>query len=252
MKIYFFILIFLYFSTLNAQRIILCNAYTNSGEPIDYIYSSTFILNQSVCVLFLGENKKIAGENVNLFIDKISGDKRQNQLSKSFKSAKENWIAYNYKFIVEGKFEIYFTDGKNNRFSTKTVNVTSQKGTIKVEPKIQGNYPFAEITICDGMQFGKPVGIKKALSLLTEEGTVYIYINNIQPLNTDKILINIWKRAKYDLDYAEFVESKKYKMNPTWSNTFFRYKFGKSGEYKIELYDEKELLIKTAYISVTN
>jgi len=252
LKKYFFIFIFLYFSAINAQRIILCKAYTNNGEPIDFIYESTLLLNQSVCVLFLGENKIITGRNVNLFIDRIIGDKRQNQLNKVFIPSKENWIAYVYKFSNEGKFEIYFTDGDKYRFSTLTVNVSAQKVTKKIEPPVYIQYPDAEITLCERIQSGRPADIKRTVSLQTGGGTVYIYVNNIQPLNTEKILINIWRRAKYGLDYSEFVDSKKYQIDRNWNDTFFKYKFTKPGGYKIELYDEKELLIKTAYISVTN
>jgi hypothetical protein len=252
LKKYFFIFVFLCFSAVNAQRIILCKAYTNNGEPIDYIYASTLVLNQSVCILFLAENKIITERNVNLFIDRITGDERQNQLSKVFKHSKENWIAYVYKFSNEGKFEIYFTDENKNRFSTLTVNVAAQKATKKIEKPTYIQYPYAEITLCDRIQSGKPVDIKRTVSLQAEGGTVYIYVNNNQPLETEKILINTWRRAKYGLDYDEFVDSKKYQIDRNWSDTFFKYKFTKPGDYRIELYDEKELLIKTTYISVTN
>lgn len=244
--------IFLCFSTVNAQRIILCKAYTNNGEPIDFIYESTLILNQSVCVLFLGENKIITGRNVNLFIDRITGDKRQNQLNKAFKPSKENWIAYVYKFSYEGKFEIYFTDENKYRFSTLTVNVAAQKATKKIEPPVYVQYPYAEITLCERIQSGRPVNIRKSVSLQTDSGKVYIHVDNIDPFNTSNILVNTWRRAKQGLDYDEFVDAKKYLLERSWSDTYFNYKFTKPGEYKIYLYDEKELLIKTAYITVTN
>ena len=244
---------FLCFGVTCAQRIILCKAYTNNGEPIDYIYSSTLTLNQSVCILFLSENKTIAGRTVNLSIDKINGDKRQNQFNKTYKPAKENWIAHVYKFSNEGKFEITFTDEGNNRYATKFLNVGLQKATKKIEPLNYIQYPYAKIIFCEKILSGKPVGLKRTVSLQSEGGTVYIYIDNdIQPLNTDRILINTWRRAKYGLDYTEFMDSKKYQLDSFWTNTFFKYKFIKPGDYKIELYDEKELLIKTAYISVTN
>lgn len=252
MNSYFFIIIFLCFGALNAQRIILCKAYTNNGEPIDLIYESKFNLDQSVCVLFLGERKTIAGSRISLFIDRINGAERQNRLKKIFTPTQENWIAHVYKFTSAGRHEIYFADENNNRYSSKSVNVVDQSSTKKVEPTEHTQYPNTEVMLCERIQGGKPVNIKRTVSLQIEGGMIYIYIYSHQPLNTEKILINIWRRAKYDLDYAEFVESKKYQIDSTWNDTFFRYKFGESGDYKIELYDEKELLIKTAYISVTN
>lgn len=252
MKQYFFIFLFLCVTVISAQRISLCKAYTNTGEPIDLIYSSTLTMNQSVCILFSGENKKLLGKTVYIFIDRISGGERQNQFSKVFKDVRENWIAHVFKFAKEGKFEIYFTDENKNRFSTLTVNVGEDKNTRKNEPPVYSQYPNAEITLCERIQSGRPVNIKRNVSLQSDAGTVYIHVDNIGPLNTSNILINTWRRTKPGLDYDEFVDAKKYLLERSWSDTFFKYKFTKPGEYKIYLYDEKELLIKTAYISVTN
>ncbi|MBA4406054.1 hypothetical protein C0389_02150 [bacterium] len=252
MKKYFFIFVFLCFGSINAQRIILCKAYTNNGEPIDYIYSSTLILDQSVCILFLGENKIIKGQNVYLNIDRISGETRQNHFNKALSPQNENWVASVYKFNKEGKFEIYFTNETKQRFSTLTVNVVTQKPTKKIEPPVIIHYPEAEITLCEKIQSGKPVGTKRIVSLQYEGGAIYIYMSNTNPFNTEQILISTWRKEKYGLNYSEFIDSKKYEIDPQWNDTFFKYKFTKPGDYKIELYDKKELLIKTAYISVTN
>ena len=252
MRKHLFIIIFLCFGALNAQRIILCKAYTNNGEPIDYIYSSTLLPAQSVCILFSGEKKTIAGENITLYIDKLTGGKRQNQFKKSFRPSKANWVATVYKFSLEGKFEIYFTDDNNYRLSAKTVIVPGQNPVKNIEPYPDQSYPSAEITFCEEMQSGKPAGIKKSIYLPTEEGKICIYINNTRPLKTERILLNIWRKLKYERDYKDLIDSRKYQVDPSWSDTFFRYKFSRAGDYKIDLYDEREILIKTAYISVTN
>ncbi|MHB8929384.1 MAG: hypothetical protein ACYC5R_02165 [Melioribacteraceae bacterium] len=252
MKKLFFIITFLYTAVIPAQRIILCKAYTNQGVPIDLIYPSNLTLNQSVCILFSGENKKISGKSISLIIDRITGAGRENQLNKIFKPEKENWIAHFYKFVKEGNFEIYFTDENKNRFSALTVYIGTPKETKQLEPFFTQKYTTVEVTLCGRIQSGKPVNIKQSISLGTEGGTIYIYITNNQPLNTEKILINTWRKTKYSSDYDEFSDSKKYQLDGEWNDTYFQYRFTKPGEYKIYLYDDKELLIKTAYISVTD
>ncbi|MCX6169863.1 MAG: hypothetical protein NTX65_11015 [Ignavibacteriales bacterium] len=252
MKKLFFIVTFLYGVVIPAQRIILCKAYTNHGEPIDLIYSSTLTLNQSVCVLFSGEKKKISGKTINLFIDRIIGGGRENQLNKIFKPEKENWIPLFYKFVKEGKFEIYFTDEYKNRLSALTVYIGTPKETKQLEPLFVQKYSGVEVILSDKIQSGRPVNTKRSISLSADGGTIYICLNNTQPFGTEKILINTWRKPNNNLDYDEFVDSKKFQIENEWNDTYFRYRFTRPGEYKIYLYDEKELLIKTAYISVTN
>ncbi len=252
MKKIFFIIVSLCAAVIPAQRITLCKAYTNHGEPIDLIYSSNLTLNQSVCILFSGENKKISGRTIYLLIDRIIGTEGENQLNKIFNPEKENWIAHFYKFAKEGKFEIYFADENKNRFSSLTVFIGTPKETKQLEPILTQKYTTVEVTLCGRIQSGKPVNIKQSISLGTEGGTIYIYLTNNQPLDAEKILINTWRKTKYSPDYDEFIDSKKYQLDGEWNDTYFQYRFTKPGDYKIYLYDEKELLIKTAYISVTN
>jgi hypothetical protein len=252
LKKIFFVTVFLYAAVIPAQRITICKAYTNHGEPIDLIYSSNLSLNQSVCILFSGENKKIFGKTLYLFIDRITGNERENQLNKILKPEKENWVAQFYKFTKEGKFEIYFADENKNRISASTVFIGSETETKKTEPLIPQKYNSVEVSLCEGIQFGKPFKIKSSVSISKDDGTIYVCLNSDQPLGTEKILLNIWRKAKYGSDYDEFTDSKKYQLDRAWNDTYFKYSFMRPGDYRIYLYDEKELLIKTAYISVTN
>lgn len=71
-------------------------------------------------------------------------------------------------------------------------------------------------------------------------------------LNSTKLLVDIWKKENSKFDYDKFVESKKFEMDPTWPDVFFRYKFKEPGEYKIAIYNSNEVLIKSGYIRVVN
>lgn len=249
----FFLFIFLFIAGITAaQKITLCRAYTHKGEPIDLIYASGLILNQSVCVLFSGENKKIAGKTVHLYIDKITGTVRENLFSKSFKPAKENWIVHVYKFLTEGRYEIYFTDERQNRYAALSATIGLVKPKKEIAPPVRVIYPDAELIFCESVQYGRPINIKSSVSLAKDMGMVNFYLNANRPLNTGKILLNIWRRSKPGLAYDELYAVKKYLVEPDWNDTFVRFKFTKTGDYKVTFYDEKELLIKTAYISVTN
>jgi len=96
------------------------------------------------------------------------------------------------------------------------------------------------------------LGITKRASLSENNGEIYIKITNFSPLKTEVILVDIWKKEHRSFEYDEYVESKKYRIDPEWKDTFFKYRFPEPGEYKIVIYNQAEVLIKTGYINVLN
>ncbi len=187
-----------------------------------------------------------------MYIDKITGPERENQFRKIFKPAGENWIAHVFKFLKEGKYEIYFTDERQNRYSTLTTTIGSEKIKKEIVQPVIDKYPNAELIFCESVQYGRPINIKLSVSLAKDVGMVNFYLNANQPLATRRILLNIRRRTKPGLDYDELYAAKKFLVEPDWNDTFVSYTFTKTGDYKITFYNERELLIKTAYISVTN
>jgi hypothetical protein len=247
----FFILFWVSYT--QAQHITFCKAYTESGDPIDLIYPKELSFNQSVCILLNAGNKKISESSVFLFIDRVTESGEQNQFNKMIHVEKDkNWIAQTYKFIKDGKFDIYFSDANQNRLASVSVNIKSAK-ELKSSTVISSSiYPNAEIILCEKILDGFPINVKRSISLQKESNTIYIYLKNDLPLETEKISVRLFRRSKYSLDYDEFVSSKKFQINKDWADAYFKYKFDKPGEYKINVHDEKELLIKTGYISVVN
>jgi hypothetical protein len=247
------ILILLYFSHTQAQHITFCKAYTENGDPIDLIYTKEFSFNLSVCILLNAGNKKISESSVFLFVDRITESGRQNQFNKVIRVDKDkNWIAQNYKFIKDGKFEIYFLDANKNRLALTSVIVAPIKEQKSLTQIPTNFYPTAEIILCEKIQDGLPVNIKHMVSLQRDKNAIYIYLKNNTPFDMEKFSMRLFRKTKYALGYDEFVTSKKYRINMDWADAYFQYKFDKPGEYKLDIYDEKDLLIKTAYISVVN
>jgi len=236
-----------------AQHITICKAYTQAGEPIDIIYAKNISLNQTICLLFNTGNKKISGSNVFLFIDRTADGSKQNQFNKVYKIEKDkNWLACNFKFAKEGKFEIYFTDANQNKLASTTIMVGNNKETPSAQSVITNKYTNVEAVFCENVLSGIPVNPKWNVSMKSEGGLVCLYLKSNSPLRTERIHVTIMRKSNYSIDYDEFVASKKYQLNPDWEDVFFKYTFTKTGEYKFSVADEKELLIKTAYITVTN
>lgn len=236
-----------------AQHITICKAYTQAGEPIDIIYSKNISLNQTICLLFNTGNKKISGSNVFLFIDRTADGSKQNQFNKVYKIEKDkNWLACNFKFAKEGKFDIYFTDANKNRLAATTIMVGNNKETPSGQSVITNRYTNVEAVFCENVLSGLPINPKRNVSMKSEGGLVCLYLKNNNPFNTERIHVTIMRKSNRSIDYDEFVASKKYQLNPIWEDVFFKYTFTKTGEYKFSVADANDLLIKTAYITVIN
>ncbi len=247
-----FFILFL-FGQAEAQHITICKAYTQAGEPIDIIYSKNISLNQTICFLLNTGNKKISGSTVFLFIDRTAEGSKQNQFNKVYRIEKDkNWLACNFKFTKDGKFEIYFTDANQIRIAATTIIVGNYKETPSDQLISTNSYVNVEAVFCENVLSGIPVNPKQNVSLKSDGGLVCLYLKSNSPLNTERIHVTIMRKSNYSIDYDEFVASKKYQLNSNWEDVFFKYTFTKTGEYKFSIADENELLIKTAYITVIN
>jgi len=248
-----FSILFLFTQTVIAQHITICKAYTQNGEPIDIIYSKNIPLDQTVCFLLSTGNKKFSGSTVFLFIDRTADGSKQNQFNKVYRIEKDkNWLACNFKFAKNGKFEIYFTDANQNRIAATTIIVGKYKETSTDRSVITNNYINVEAVFCENVLRGLPVNPKQNVSLKSDNGLVCLYLRGNSPFNTERIHVTILRKGNYSIDYDEFVASKRYQLNSDWEDVFFKYTFNKTGEYKFSVADEKEILIKTAYITVVN
>ncbi len=245
--ILFFILTTLSFS----QQVFISKGYTSSGEPIDIAYNSKVELDQSMCLILNNGKTNFSQNFIFLFIDIVTKSGRNNQLSKMIRPEKNSdWLLEKFKFAKEGNYEIYFTDFNRKKIAGASVSVTKkEKKKVEVLPEIK---PGLRIIFSRRIQNNNPFNVIDKVSMGRDGGEVYINIINNKPFNTDRLLLDIKRKSKTINDYDEFVDSKKFQINPEWNNTFLKYKFEKTGQYKINLLDEKELLIKTAYISVEN
>ena len=249
------LILFLLTHVVIAQQIIICKAYTQNGVPIDVIYSKNISLDQSICILLNAGNKKISGSSVLLHIDQTSGEFRQSQFDKVYRIENgQNWFAANFKFTKEGKFEIYFNDANQKRLASTTIIVGNYKepGPLPEEPINVNSDSGVEVIFCEQVLSGVPINPKQYVSLKSDGGSVYIYLKNSKPFLTGLLHVVIARKSRYNIDNEEFVASKKYKLDPGWADVFFKYKFLKEGDHKISIYNEREKLIKTAYITVTN
>lgn len=253
-KIIFFFIYLLFFTTNSfSQQIFFCRGYTESGEPIDLFVGNKIPVNQSFVILYRTSSNEIESNIIFISIKKSEARYDHNNFDKMLRPDKnKNWIAVNHKISEEGNYTISFSDFNKKKLASSTLRIESSQSKKVDNPKPGYFTPDLRIVFCERVVNGVPAGVLEKISLLRTNGEVYIYLINNVPLKSNKLLVNNWRKKTPDSPYDEFIDTKKFAINYEWYDTFFRYHFEKKGEYKINFFNEKELLLKTAYITVDN
>ncbi|MBI9071436.1 MAG: hypothetical protein JEY94_07540 [Melioribacteraceae bacterium] len=248
-----FIVLFLFLSvTLHAQEVYFCQSHTEQGNPIGAANTWSINANGGYIFILLKDKKVLTDQMYYLFIDKKVGSETEPFDSKVIRhNGEDNFIVYNYVFKEAGIFEVYFMDSEQKVIAKGKVTIQ-----INEQEKINKRdfsglyYDNSRIVACERVIGEKPLNIKYKTSLKVNRGLMYIYVENDRPLDTKKVLVDIWKKKNSLYEYDEWVASKKFKTEPTWKYTFFKYQFLEVGEYKISIYNDKQVLIGSTYIKV--
>ena len=254
-KLYKVFLFFIFsFSSIFSQELYVCESYTEDGAPVGPT-NQLEIKPYGTAVYVLLDNEKEFGDPIlYLFIDKLINGKFTPFESKTI-SVKNNdtWAVTSFEFKEEGKYEIYFLNSSQNRLASSKIT-TNFSGEFSEQPIsansntiTDGDFVFCELVIN-----GKPVNSFNSLSLSRTAGQAFIYLNNYVPFNLGKLKIQVWKRKDNDSSYEELVDSKKYKISPEWKDTFFKYIFTNTGEFKIDIMDSTDSFISSNILTVTN
>ncbi len=233
-----------------SQELFVCKSYTEDGEPIDA--SVEWKIDPSgtnVFVLYKHGGSNFKGSNLFLFFDKkFRGI--YNPFDSKILSMENNkkWIVFDYLFREEGEYEIYVMDLSQTKLAEIRIKVKFDYAFQKEEITSR-YYDSNNLVFCERVINGKPINPKRSISLNEKDGELYIYFKSKAPLNTEILKVNVW-RKKNRLDYDEFIEKKKYKVDPNWNDSFFKYKFAEPGNYKVSIYNENDLLINNGYILV--
>jgi hypothetical protein len=250
----FFVLILLLTIT-NAQTVYVADSVTEDNEPINaHNYWEIDPWGKSLYIILDYENETVEGNIVYLFIDKFVDGTYQPFDSKSINvDADSKRVKYDYTFTETGKFKLYFINISQKKIASVVVTLSAKAAKKQKTMKRSNYYDNVSLVFCEKVLVGgTTLGIKKRTSLRENNGIIYVKLTNFSPLKTDVILVDIWRKEHRSFEYDEYIESKKFRIDPEWKDTFFKYKFPKTGEYKIVIYNQEEVLIKTGYIDVLN
>ncbi len=236
-----------------SQSIYFCTGHTEDGNPINSVKHLKIKPSGSyLFILFNNDGRKIKTQLLYLFIDKKTDGKFEPFDSKVLRITNDQtWTAYNYKFTEPGKYSIYFLNSKQNKIAGDTLTVELEESPYPNRSNVTSDYYYnCEFVFCEIVLGGRPIRITNRAYLKKNNGLIYAYLNNGAPLKTSVLIVDIWKKDKHAFKYDQFVETKYYRIDPTWPDAYFKYTFKEPGEYKFSVYNESEALIKTNYIQV--
>lgn len=252
LKTLFFILIITAIGSY-AQSIYVSESVTESGEAvgaknlweIDPWGRSLYIVYDN--------GKPITNSILYLFIDKFIEGKFEPFDSKVIEvEENKKFIKYDHKFTETGKFKVYIVNEDQETLSSMLLTLKTNTGSERNAAESDNYYDGIGLIFAERILIGgTPLGIVKNVSLSKNDGWIYIKLSHYAQLNTNTILVDFWGKEGNAFDFDQYIESKKYKVDPTWPDTFFKYHFKKTGRYKIVISNEFDAIIKTGYITVT-
>jgi hypothetical protein len=130
----------------------------------------------------------------------------------------------------------------------KTRTVGNRK--VKKDPRLL--YANTKVVACETVKEGKPVNPSAVFSIPKGTNQVTFLILNDKSLDTEKLNIDLYKKATPFGEYSEFVESKRVALEHNNDKTFFMLKFIEPGEYKVYIYDEDKVWINSGYVTINS
>lgn len=237
-------------STGNERKLYIAKTYTEFGEPIGAINAGVAETEKTYSIILSNGGRDFKEHIVFLFIEKHGNKNPLSQFSKLIRTEKgKSFVAFNYSFTDAGKYDIYFTDFARNKLVAQTITVKTPAKNLPGKAVVGESRASLNIIFCKRVIGELPIDFVKSVSLNNDGGEVYFFISDEKPLGTNVIIVSAWKK-KLNAGFDQFMSSKKFQVNSDWLNTFFKYRFESPGEYKINIYDENEILLKSAYIAV--
>lgn len=239
-------------SLIDAQIILVCKYVNSNGEAVDLYNYNDIPLNIPVIILIRKNSNTPANSSLFFSINRIEGKDLVNNLDKVISFTEKEWTEIKYTFLRAGPYNLIIKDRSKRAIKSIPLLVKSNKREIAADESEAVKYQSAKAIFAKKILEEKPQLETNSISINEDKGQVYIYLETGIPLNTDILKIKVWKKSDYSAQYDVFVESKKFSVIPTWENTYFKLGFKETGSYKIFIYDQEELLIKTLFCQVRN
>lgn len=144
------------------------------------------------------------------------------------------------------------TSPETNPTENSTVEVKEDNIVIQVANADQTlKYEQCSLVFCDSYKNGKAQNPSSTFKLEGNGKYVELVLTNEKGLDTDKLMVDVWKKKEEDSNFNDHFDSKEVKIDKKQTTAVFHYSFRKPGEYKISVFTKDFVWITSGYVTIT-
>lgn len=158
-----------------------------------------------------------------------------------------------YKFVTPGEY-IFEVRDKDKVLASEKVSIRMHSGSVTGTAPID-TYYYSASALSSGINFDPGTGKfeKKISSFVVDKttgGFVTFKMNANKPINSDKLIVEVYKLQDTN---SEYVETKEFSIsNINWYWASFNLTFHDAGQYQVKTYNGSGVWMNDCFITVTN
>ncbi len=245
------------FQAAQSQTLQFAKSFTETGEGIDkrnvWFADSA---EQRVAVLFNNGKQTISVHRLVAEI-KMPNDSVAKLILKV--GSNKNWVADYFEMKELGKYAVSVKDEKGNILAANDLYLRGSESPRTEEEAFQVanvnqtlKYEQSVLTFCEAYKEGKIQNPNTTFKLSGNGKYVEIVLNSDKAIDTDRIMVDVWKKKEEESSFNDHFDSKEFKADKSQKTIVFHYSFRKPGDYKISVFTKDFVWITSGYVSITN
>ncbi len=253
-----------------SSKIIFCEGVENN-EPVNAATSFLIPSNGGIVTIQVDNGKAL--KTTELILDvykKPAGSTEYSEFVETKRYTIEaTWnrpyFDYTFAGVGEYKFSVYNADevwinsatitmklkgGSSTTTSTGGRGSNNSRGGGQTDVVDTYYYTDCDIIFCEEVKNGSPVNASTSFTIPKAGGYLSVQVANGKAMKTTQLVVDVYKKPKGGSDYTEFVETKRYDIEATWTGPYFEYTFYNKGDYKFAVYNADEVWINTGYVTI--
>lgn len=228
------------------QRLSFCLSHSPDGKPVGV--SDTFNLQQSGdAVEFVFQaSEPLISPKLYFFIDHWEGERYVEFDTKThIPEHGSRWAALQYRFTRSGSYRVLVLNADKEELCRNEVQVTVAEDEDSPE-----YFSEAQVLVCSGAPKGLPLDTLESYPVSPGQvPRLTVLLKHTRPLAMNRLLADVWLGSG-DEGPGLFLETIEFHVRPEWTHTQFKYEFGSYGVYTFRLYNEQEVYIGAARVSM--
>ncbi len=234
----------LLFDSSISQTVSFCEGIDESGQPHKTSLKWTVRPDGGIVSIHYMQDSIIRHEKLYVYIDKKEKDVFREFDSRSLIIEEiKKWAVLDYDFNEPGEFRVTFLDQQRKPLAEGSVIIEVATRHITTS-----YYSGCELFFCEDSRGGEAYNPSGEFAIDEFGGEIVLLIKHTKPLNTNIIIVDIWKKRgeKYD----KFVDAVRFRVEPQWRYAKVVCEFSTPGEYKAMIYNEDEIWITSGIVEV--